>query len=101
VTRTPEDSTPAVAVIGGGQLARMMAQAAVGLGVPLRLLAEEPDASAAQVLPDSLVGDYRDLETLSRSTTSTSPPSTCVPWRRRATRAGPARTRSCTPRTRR
>jgi 5-(carboxyamino)imidazole ribonucleotide synthase len=64
VTRTPEDSTPAVAVIGAGQLARMMAQAAVGLGVPLRLLAEEPDASAAQVLPDSLVGDYRDLETL-------------------------------------
>jgi 5-(carboxyamino)imidazole ribonucleotide synthase len=53
-----------LAVIGGGQLARMMAQAAVGLGVPLRLLAEGPDVSAAQVVRDPLVGDYRDLETL-------------------------------------
>lgn len=55
---------PTVAVIGGGQLARMMAQAAVGLGVRLHLLAEGPDVSAAQVVPGSVVGDYRDLETL-------------------------------------
>ena len=55
---------PALAVVGGGQLARMMAQAAVGLGVPIRLLAEGPDVSAAQVVPDAVVGDYRDLETL-------------------------------------
>jgi 5-(carboxyamino)imidazole ribonucleotide synthase len=53
-----------LAIIGGGQLARMMAQAAVALGVPLRLLAEGPEASAAQVVPDSMVGDYRDLEML-------------------------------------
>jgi 5-(carboxyamino)imidazole ribonucleotide synthase len=53
-----------VAVIGGGQLARMMAQAAVGLGVRLHLLAEGPDVSAAQVVPGAVVGDYRDLETL-------------------------------------
>jgi 5-(carboxyamino)imidazole ribonucleotide synthase len=58
------DPTPILAVIGGGQLARMMAQAAVGLGVPLRLLAEGPDVSAAQVVRDTVVGDYRDLETL-------------------------------------
>ncbi len=57
-------STPVLAVIGGGQLARMMAQAAVGLGVPLRLLAEAPGVSAAQVVPDHQVGDYRDLDTL-------------------------------------
>jgi 5-(carboxyamino)imidazole ribonucleotide synthase len=55
---------PALAVIGGGQLARMMAQAAIGLGVPLRLLAEGPDVSAAQVVPRTVVGDYRDLQTL-------------------------------------
>lgn len=61
-------STPTVAVIGGGQLARMMAQAAVALGVPLRLLAEGPTVSAAQVVPDALVGDYRDLETLRKIT---------------------------------
>ena len=55
---------PPLAVIGGGQLARMMAQAAVGLGVPIRLLAEGPDVSAAQVVRDPVVGDYRDLDTL-------------------------------------
>lgn len=53
-----------LAVIGGGQLARMMAQAAVGLGVPIRLLAEGPDVAAAQVVPRTVVGDYRDLDTL-------------------------------------
>ena len=57
-------SVPPLAVIGGGQLARMMAQAAVALGVPIRLLAEAPDVSAAQVVPDSTVGDHRDLADL-------------------------------------
>ena len=56
--------SPVLAVIGGGQLARMMAQAAVGLGVPIRLLAEGERVSAAQVVPDTTVGDYRDLDTL-------------------------------------
>ncbi|HET6699723.1 MAG TPA: 5-(carboxyamino)imidazole ribonucleotide synthase [Nocardioidaceae bacterium] len=58
------DSPPTLALIGGGQLARMTAQAAVALGVPVRLLAEGPDVSAAQVVADTLVGDYRDLEVL-------------------------------------
>jgi 5-(carboxyamino)imidazole ribonucleotide synthase len=53
-----------VAVVGGGQLARMTQQAAIGLGVPVRLLAEGPDVSAAQVVADTRVGDYRDLATL-------------------------------------
>ena len=58
-------STPAdLAVIGGGQLARMMQQAAIGLGVRIRLLAEGPDVSAAQVIPDHRVGDYTDLDDL-------------------------------------
>jgi 5-(carboxyamino)imidazole ribonucleotide synthase len=64
VTTSGPTAAPTVAVIGGGQLARMMAQAAVGLGVPLRLLAEAPGVSAAQVVPDAVVGDYRDLDTL-------------------------------------
>ncbi len=63
-TDQQRSSTPTLAVVGGGQLARMMAQAAVGLGVPLRLLAEGEHVSAAQVVPDTTVGDYRDLETL-------------------------------------
>ena len=60
------EPAPTLAVIGGGQLARMMAQPAIALGLPLRLLAEAPGVSAAQVIPDQLVGDYRDLETLRR-----------------------------------
>ncbi len=59
---------PTLAVIGGGQLARMMAQPAIALGLPLRLLAEAAGVSAAQVIPDQVVGDYRDLETLRRVT---------------------------------
>jgi 5-(carboxyamino)imidazole ribonucleotide synthase len=58
------DGSPTLAIIGGGQLARMMAESAVGLGLPLRLLAEGPDVSAAQVIPDSTVGDYRSLDDL-------------------------------------
>ena len=59
---------PTVAVIGGGQLARMMAEPAAALGIPLRLLAEAECVSAAQVVPDHLVGDYTDLDTLRRVT---------------------------------
>ena len=59
---------PTVAVIGGGQLARMMAEPAAALGIPLRLLAEAEGVSAAQVVPDHLVGDHTDLETLRRVT---------------------------------
>ncbi|NPC95719.1 5-(carboxyamino)imidazole ribonucleotide synthase [Nocardioides sp. zg-DK7169] len=60
------EPAPTLAVIGGGQLARMMAQPAIALGLPLRLLAEAPGVSAAQVIPDQIVGDYRDLDTLRR-----------------------------------
>ena len=61
-------SAPTLAVIGGGQLARMMAQPAIALGLPLRLLAEAEGVSAAQVIPDHVVGDYRDLDTLLKVT---------------------------------
>jgi 5-(carboxyamino)imidazole ribonucleotide synthase len=59
---------PTLAVIGGGQLARMMAEPAAAMGLPLRLLAEADGVSAAQVIPDHLVGDYRDLEMLRKVT---------------------------------
>ena len=55
---------PTLAIIGGGQLARMMAQPAIALGLPLRLLAEAEGVSAAQVIPDQIVGDYKDLDAL-------------------------------------
>jgi 5-(carboxyamino)imidazole ribonucleotide synthase len=51
---------PVVGVVGGGQLARMMQPSAIELGVRLRVLAESAEASAAQVVPDSPVGDHRD-----------------------------------------
>ena len=59
---------PTLAVIGGGQLARMMAEPAIALGLPLRLLAEAAGVSAAQVIPDHIVGDHTDLPTLRRVT---------------------------------
>ncbi|WP_104106063.1 5-(carboxyamino)imidazole ribonucleotide synthase [Nocardioides sp. 616] len=60
----PAPLAPVLAVIGGGQLARMMAQPAIALGLPLRLLAEAEGVSAAQVIVDQQVGDHRDLATL-------------------------------------
>jgi 5-(carboxyamino)imidazole ribonucleotide synthase len=57
---------PVVAVVGGGQLARMLAEPAAAMGIPLRLLAEADGVSAAQVIPDHVVGDYTDLATLRR-----------------------------------
>ncbi len=44
----------------------MMHQAAIPLGIDVRLLAEGPDVSAAQVIADTIVGDYRELDVLRR-----------------------------------
>jgi 5-(carboxyamino)imidazole ribonucleotide synthase len=55
---------PHLAVIGGGQLARMMQQPAIALGLRIRLLAEGPDVSAAQVVHDVVVGDHTVLADL-------------------------------------
>nr|WP_269084819.1 5-(carboxyamino)imidazole ribonucleotide synthase [Streptacidiphilus anmyonensis] len=57
---------PVVGMIGGGQLARMAHDAAIPLGVRFRLLADTPQDSAALVVNDVVLGDYRDLETLRR-----------------------------------
>ncbi|WP_432488734.1 5-(carboxyamino)imidazole ribonucleotide synthase [Kineococcus sp. SYSU DK018] len=55
---------PVVGVVGGGQLARMMQPAAVALGLRLRVLAEGPDVSAAQVITPAPVGAAGDLDAL-------------------------------------
>ena len=57
-------STPRVGVIGGGQLARMMHPAAINLGIHLRVLSASPTDSAAQVIPDTVVGSHEDWEAL-------------------------------------
>ncbi|PYF95921.1 5-(carboxyamino)imidazole ribonucleotide synthase [Georgenia satyanarayanai] len=49
-----------VAVVGGGQLARMMQQAAIGLDVHLRVLVEAADGATGQVVPDAPVGRADD-----------------------------------------
>ena len=55
---------PRIGVIGGGQLARMMAPAAEALGVRFSVLAETADAPATQVINEVTVGDYTDYPTL-------------------------------------
>jgi 5-(carboxyamino)imidazole ribonucleotide synthase len=57
-------STPRVGVIGGGQLARMMQPAAINLGIHLRVLSASPTDSAAQVIPDTVVGSHEDWAAL-------------------------------------
>ena len=52
---------PVVGMVGGGQLARMTAQAAIGLGVTFRVLAEAPGDSAALVTHDVTVGSHLSL----------------------------------------
>src|SRR5436305_3135008 len=53
-------------MVGGGQLARMSAQAAVSLGLSLRVLAERDDDSAALVVADVELGAPDDIVALSR-----------------------------------
>jgi 5-(carboxyamino)imidazole ribonucleotide synthase len=62
--RVSSGRTFTVGIIGGGQLARMMHAASIGLGINVRLLAEAPDSSAAQVVHDVTVGDYTDPATV-------------------------------------
>lgn len=57
-------SFPVIGVVGGGQLARMMAPPATALGLELRVLAEAEDVSAVPAVPTAPVGDYRSLEAL-------------------------------------
>jgi len=70
VTDSPAapDSTPVVGpvvdMVGAGQLARMTAQAAIGLGVGFRVLAGSAADSAAQVTRGTQIGDYRSLDDL-------------------------------------
>jgi 5-(carboxyamino)imidazole ribonucleotide synthase len=52
---------PIVGMVGGGQLARMTAQAAIGLGATFRVLAEKPSESAALVTHDVTVGSHLSL----------------------------------------
>jgi 5-(carboxyamino)imidazole ribonucleotide synthase len=56
---------PVVGMVGGGQLARMTAAAAVGLGATFRVLSESENESAALVTHDVTVGSHRSLTDIS------------------------------------
>jgi len=56
---------PIVGMVGGGQLARMTAQAAIGLGATFRVLAETPAESAALVTRDVAIGSHLSLRDVS------------------------------------
>jgi len=58
---------PVVAMVGGGQLARMTHQAAIPLGMSLRVLAVSADDPAAQVCPDVVIGSHTDPDALRRA----------------------------------
>jgi 5-(carboxyamino)imidazole ribonucleotide synthase len=55
---------PTLGVVGGGQLGRMLGEAAAPLGVDLIVSDPTPDAPAAPVVRDQVVGDFDDEETL-------------------------------------
>ncbi|RZU33048.1 5-(carboxyamino)imidazole ribonucleotide synthase [Blastococcus saxobsidens] len=60
----PHTGLPVVAMVGGGQLARMTHQAAVALGQSLRVLSAGPAESAALVAGDVRIGEHDDLDAL-------------------------------------
>lgn len=53
-----------VGIVGAGQLARMMAQAAIPLGIDITLLAASEDDGAAKVVPKLVIGPPDDPERL-------------------------------------
>jgi len=57
---------PIVGMVGGGQLARMTQQAAISLGLSLRVLAESPTDGAALVTPDVEIGAASDWAAVER-----------------------------------
>jgi phosphoribosylaminoimidazole carboxylase PurK protein len=57
---------PVVGMVGGGQLARMTAAAAVGLGARFRVLSESENESAALVTHDVTVGSHLSLSDISK-----------------------------------
>ena len=58
----PSAPRPVIAVIGGGQLARMMQESAIALGIDLHALVEAEDGATGSVVVHSVVGDPSDID---------------------------------------
>ena len=65
IARKSVTGMPVVGMVGGGQLARMTAAAAVGLGATFRVLAESPTESAALVTRNVALGSHLSLPDMS------------------------------------
>ncbi|MFC5365522.1 5-(carboxyamino)imidazole ribonucleotide synthase [Salinirubrum litoreum] len=63
---TPTAPGPTLGVVGGGQLGRMLGEAAAPLGVDLVVSDPTPDCPAAPVARAQIEGDFDDPETLRR-----------------------------------
>ncbi|MFP4628538.1 MAG: 5-(carboxyamino)imidazole ribonucleotide synthase [Halobacteriales archaeon] len=57
---------PTLGVVGGGQLGRMLAEAASPLGVDVIVLDPTPSCPAARVATDQIVADFDDAEAIVR-----------------------------------
>lgn len=57
------DGFPTLGILGGGQLGRMMALAAIRLGIPVRFLSPKP-SGPMQGLGEQMVGDWTDPDVL-------------------------------------
>lgn len=58
--RSSPADLPTIGIVGGGQLARMTIQAAISLALPVRVLAERSDDSAARISPGVDIGSPDD-----------------------------------------
>jgi 5-(carboxyamino)imidazole ribonucleotide synthase len=62
MTPLPPGST--IGILGGGQLGRMLAQAAAHLGFDVCIFTDEPDSPASRVAAKTFVGNYLDRAAL-------------------------------------
>ena len=62
MSHVPSETT--VGVVGGGQLGRMLGEAAAPLGIELVVSDPTPDAPAIPVVRDQVVGDFDDEQTI-------------------------------------
>ena len=56
--------SPHMAIIGGGQLAKMMALSALPLGIDVSIMGEHPDVPAMRATRKTWVGDWHNMDAL-------------------------------------
>ncbi|MCH2215373.1 MAG: 5-(carboxyamino)imidazole ribonucleotide synthase [Flavobacteriales bacterium] len=64
MSKAPYHKDFKLGVLGGGQLGRMMQQEAVNLDIKLSCIDPNPNAPCAHLVPEFVVGDFNDEETV-------------------------------------